>query len=165
MRLTQEQGPDVALNRSATGEPSDICGEPFSATGPTAYAGDAPLCDRCVFQHDAQLAMVLAAVSVLRVYGANEPSVADSEAALDLLSFARLYDAFAASHGPRREPERPEDGTRGWMTAACRALAPVFLGLGLSLEFCTPAVLVRGRWRMAPPAANADRNAFLRYYT
>lgn len=88
----------------------DVCGKKFSATGPTAFADDEPLCDLCVFEHDAQLAMVLAALSVLRAFGSDDPSPADREAALDLLAFARLYDAFAANYGPRREPHLPPRG-------------------------------------------------------
>lgn len=83
------------------------CGESFVGGGPTAFADRRPLCDRCVFDHDAQLAMVLAAVSVLRAFAAPQPSEADRQAALDLLRFARLYDAFAAKHGTRREPQLP----------------------------------------------------------
>lgn len=84
------------------------CGETFAGGGPTAYADRRPLCDRCVFDHDAQLAMVLAAVSVLRAFAASEPSAADQQAALDLLRFARLYETFAAKHGgARREPQLP----------------------------------------------------------
>lgn len=85
----------------------DSCRTQFLAAGPTAFANDAPLCDRCVFEHDAQLAMVLAAVSVLRAFGVVDPSELDQQAALDLLGFARLYETFAVQHGPRREPELP----------------------------------------------------------
>ena len=83
------------------------CGAAFVASGPTAYADDEPLCDVCVFEHDAQLAMVLAAVSVLRAFGSGEPSQDDAQAALDLLGFARLYETFADRYGPRREPQHP----------------------------------------------------------
>lgn len=85
----------------------DACRTVFLAAGPTAYADDRPLCDACVFEHDAQLAMVLAAVSVLRAFGASEPSTADMQSAVDLLGFARIYETFAAKHGPRREPRLP----------------------------------------------------------
>ena len=85
----------------------DRCGTRFDAGGPTAYAGHQPLCDVCVFEYDAQLAMVLAAVSVLRAFGSGEPNEAEAQAALDLLRFARLYETFAERYGPRREPQLP----------------------------------------------------------
>ena len=102
-----------AANSAADGRmvSCDTCGTRFVAAGPTAYSSDRPpgnpLCDACVFDHDVQLAMVLAAVSVLRAFGSAEPSEADAQAALDLLSFARIYEAFAEKHGPRREPSLP----------------------------------------------------------
>jgi hypothetical protein len=100
---------EVVIRAAQASEPvrCDSCRSLFLSAGPTAYADDAPLCDRCVFEHDAQLAMVLAAVSVLRAFGSEAPSPADQQAALDLLGFARLYETFAAQHGPRREPEMP----------------------------------------------------------
>ncbi|MDA8016480.1 MAG: hypothetical protein MPN21_03440 [Thermoanaerobaculia bacterium] len=85
----------------------DSCGTAFASGGPMAFASDRPLCDRCVFDRDAQLAMVLAAVSVLRAFGSAKTSDLDAQAALDLLRFARLYETFAGRHGSRREPELP----------------------------------------------------------
>ena len=100
---------DVAIRASPEARTvrCDSCGSTFVASGPVAYADDEPLCDVCVFEHDAQLAMVLAAVSVLRAHGSGEPSAVDAQAALDLLGFARLYETFAGRYGPRREPQHP----------------------------------------------------------
>lgn len=83
------------------------CDAGFDAAGPTAFADDRPLCDACVFEFDAQLAMVLAAVSVLRAFGSGQPTEGEAQVALDLLAFSRLYETFAAKHGPRREPQLP----------------------------------------------------------
>lgn len=106
---TSESDVVIRAPQQASTVRCDSCKSRFVAGGPTAYASDEPLCDVCVFEHDAQLAMVLAAVSVLRAFGSGEPTEADAQAALDLLGFARLYETFADRYGPRREPQHQPD--------------------------------------------------------
>lgn len=87
----------------------DECSCEFSATGPTGYRGDQPVCDRCLFDLAPQLGMVLVLVSITRSFGQLSRRAGDA-AAGELVTFARVYETFAAKHGPRREAPLPMPG-------------------------------------------------------
>lgn len=80
------------------------CGRQLFAAGPTGYADEDPICDRCLLTSAQQLGMVLALVSVTRTYALT--AVRDPEerraALAELGAFARLYERFAARHAPLR---------------------------------------------------------------
>ncbi len=80
------------------------CGHCWRLSGPTAYANDEPICDLCLLTSEQQLGMVLAVLSVTRMYAsAAWASPEDHHTALvELGAFARIYDRFAARFGPLR---------------------------------------------------------------
>lgn len=88
----------------------EVCDDGFLAAGPTGFSERRPVCDRCLFDLSPQLGMVLALVSVTRSFG-QLPRRAGERAADELVAFSRVYEAFAAKHGPRRELvlQVPED--------------------------------------------------------
>ena len=80
------------------------CGRRFDGRGPSGYRDDAPICDSCLIESDAELGMVLAVISVNRVY-ANLSAQGSGEwldPLLELGAFARLYELFAKRTGPPR---------------------------------------------------------------
>ncbi|MEM9557682.1 MAG: hypothetical protein AAGC60_25715 [Acidobacteriota bacterium] len=83
-----------------------LCRRRVVAAGPIGHAGSRPVCDRCLLDHDPQLGMAMAMISVARAYGSSRPhSLPDEERArAELLAFARLYDQFVARFGPARPP-------------------------------------------------------------
>ncbi len=80
------------------------CGHCWRLSGPTAYADGDPICDLCLLTSEQQLGMVLALVSITRMYaGAAWTSPEEHHAALvELGAFARIYDRFAARFGAPR---------------------------------------------------------------
>ena len=81
-----------------------ICTKPFSAHGPTGFCEEQPICDRCLLEQENQLGMLLAVSFFTRAYAvlADREERIASEAAVEMLSFARIYELFAARFGPAR---------------------------------------------------------------
>lgn len=82
----------------------ELCASPFSAHGPTGYYDEQPICDRCLLEHESQLGMLLALSIFTRTYAglADQDEETASEAACEMLAFARIYELFAARFGPSR---------------------------------------------------------------
>ncbi len=80
------------------------CRVRFSATGPTGYAEDVPICDMCLLEGSQELGMVMALVAVVRAFGAVRASSYEDyqEALSELGAFSRIYERFAAKSGPPR---------------------------------------------------------------
>jgi len=81
-----------------------ICSKAFSAHGPTGFCEEQPICDRCLLEQENQLGMLLALSIFTRAYAvlADREERIASEAAVEMLSFARIYELFAARFGPAR---------------------------------------------------------------
>jgi hypothetical protein len=81
-----------------------MCSNPFSAHGPTGYCEEQPICDRCLLEQENQLGMLLALSIFTRAYAvlADREERIASEAAVEMLAFARIYELFAARFGPAR---------------------------------------------------------------
>ncbi len=80
------------------------CNQRFDGCGPIGYRDDAPICDSCLIESDAELGMALALISVNRVYAtiSRQGSGEWLDPLLELGAFARLYELFAARSGPPR---------------------------------------------------------------
>ncbi len=80
------------------------CGRRFAGSGPIGCLDDAPVCDLCLFEADAELGMMLALVSVTRAYAAlaEEGSGTWLEPLQELARFATVYERVAARSGPPR---------------------------------------------------------------
>jgi len=90
------------------------CRRRFLAAGPTGFADEETICDPCLLEADHQLGMVLALVAISRAFGASELETDQDywEAISELGAFARIYERFAARHGPARSftaPDPPAD--------------------------------------------------------
>ena len=81
-----------------------LCSRRFIVAGPTGHRGDEPICDLCMLGHDKQLGMVLALIAVTRSYGRGWPldELEENNARLELMAFARIYEAQAARFAPAR---------------------------------------------------------------
>lgn len=82
----------------------ELCGKIFPAQGPTGYYEEWPICDRCLLEHSNQLGMIMALGLFTRTYArlAAEGGVLASEAATEMLAFAKVYELFADAYGPPR---------------------------------------------------------------
>ncbi len=80
------------------------CGRRFAGSGPVGCRDGAPICDLCLFEGDAELGMVVALISVARAYASVAGRFPGQllDPLLELGSFARLYERFAATIGPPR---------------------------------------------------------------
>ena len=81
-----------------------LCGRRFIAAGPTGHLDDEPICDLCMLGCDKQLGMVLALIAVTRSYGRGWPldELEETNARLELMAFARIYETQAAQYAPAR---------------------------------------------------------------
>jgi len=96
------------------------CRKEFPAGGPTGFAEDEAICDRCLLKADQQLGMVLALIGIVRrfatscpldtedmrkpisqVLGGDDPGL--REALGWVGAFAYVYHCFASQHGPARD--------------------------------------------------------------
>jgi hypothetical protein len=88
------------------------CSTRFRAAGPTGYADEEPLCDLCFLEAEEELGMVLALVSVTRLFAVCEYASLGEywQALAEVGAFGRLYERVAARSGPPRifsPPLRP----------------------------------------------------------
>lgn len=84
------------------------CNRSLLAAGPTGYLDDLPLCDVCLLQQAPDLGLLLALMAVARACANVEGSLEERRAALfELGGFVRIYERFAARHGPPRRFESP----------------------------------------------------------
>ncbi|MEO1369292.1 MAG: hypothetical protein AAFX50_19105 [Acidobacteriota bacterium] len=92
-----------------------ICTSSFVAAGPTGHLDDRPICDLCLLERETQLGLVLALVAVTRSYGGGWPQdeLEEEHARIELMAFARIYDAKAS----RFAPARPVDPDWMWPDA------------------------------------------------
>lgn len=82
----------------------EFCGKIFPAQGPTGYYEERPICDRCLLEHENQLGMIMALGLFTRTYArlAAEGGMHASDAATEMLAFAKVYELFADAFGPPR---------------------------------------------------------------
>ncbi|MEM8996083.1 MAG: hypothetical protein AAGF23_14950, partial [Acidobacteriota bacterium] len=94
----------IRVPREASRVCCPLCAASFVAAGPTGYVDDRPICDLCLLERETQLGLVLALVAVTRSYGAVWPQdeLEEEHARLELMAFARVYDAKASSFAPAR---------------------------------------------------------------
>jgi hypothetical protein len=80
------------------------CGTPFEAAGPTGYADEEPICDVCFLQAERGLGMLLALVSVVRLFAVSEYHSSDEYwiALAEVGAFGRLFERIAKQSGPLR---------------------------------------------------------------
>ena len=80
------------------------CGRRFDGRSPSGYRDDAPICDSCLLQADAELGMVLAVISINRAYATLSAQGSGEwlDPLLELGAFARVYEIFAKRTGPPR---------------------------------------------------------------
>lgn len=82
----------------------ELCSKPFSAEGPTGYYEERPICDRCLLEQNPQLGMLMILSIYVRTCSelAIEPGPTGTEATVEMLAFARIYELFSARYGPPR---------------------------------------------------------------
>lgn len=80
------------------------CRRRFRAAGPTGHANGEPICDHCFLGATEELGMVLALISVVRLFaGTSYPSNAEYWESLALVgAFSRIYERTAIRSGPPR---------------------------------------------------------------
>lgn len=81
------------------------CDTRFRAAGPTGHADELPICDLCLLECEKELGMVLALVSVVRVYASMRFGSAREhwEALEEVGAFAHVFEQVAAARsGPGR---------------------------------------------------------------
>ncbi|MEM7583541.1 MAG: hypothetical protein AAF560_09200 [Acidobacteriota bacterium] len=80
------------------------CRVRFSATGPTGFSEDQPICDMCLLEGSPELGMVMAVIAVVRAFGSAQPLSREEyqEALAELGAFSRIYERFASKSGPPR---------------------------------------------------------------
>jgi|GEM_PF-6694023 len=80
------------------------CGGLAMAAGPTGFFASLAICDACLLEGAPQLGMLLVLAAVTRMFGQLESPRSEQAMAamLELASFARIYERFAARHAPAR---------------------------------------------------------------
>ena len=80
------------------------CGCRVQGAGPVGHRDGEPLCDLCLFEASADLAMLLALVAVCRTYAAAVATEPEEwlNALRELGAFVRIYERIAAKTGPPR---------------------------------------------------------------
>jgi hypothetical protein len=74
----------IRVPRDAHAASCPHCGKSFQAAGPTAYAGDEAICDKCLLGEEPELGSLLALFSVVRTLAFC--SYPDREAYLEALA-------------------------------------------------------------------------------
>ena len=97
-------GYSIRLAQPTRGMICPICGRHFLAAGPTGFLDDEPICDFCLLERVEELGMVLALISVGRLFAVSRyRSREEYDAALaEFGAFARIYERVASRSGPPR---------------------------------------------------------------
>ena len=80
------------------------CGVRFRVAGPTGYADDVPICDRCLLAADTILGIVLALVSIVRCFATSDYATREDywSALGEVGTFSRLFERVTSQTGPPR---------------------------------------------------------------
>ncbi len=79
------------------------CGKQETGAGPVGYLDEEPICDLCLLERSTDLGLLLAVVSVVRVYATSSGSSEQHAEALEELgAFARIYHRIASKSWPAR---------------------------------------------------------------
>ncbi len=90
-----------------------VCGEQKTGLGPVGYMDDDPICDLCLLERSTDLGLLLAIVSVVRVYATSSGTPEAHRQALEELgAFSRIFHRIASKSWPARVIRIP--GFTGW---------------------------------------------------
>ena len=89
------------------------CRTQETGSGPVGFMDDDPICDLCLLERSTDLGLLLAIVSVVRVYATSSGTPEAHRQALEELgAFARIYHRIASKSWPARVIRIP--GFTGW---------------------------------------------------